>query len=240
MRSIYLEFLTKKKDAKRLSYDELVERTAISKSKLQRVFTGQVEVTVTDLEIIVEQGLGASMRELYALVGEQEFKASEELDFKGAKELVAEFSAERAKLEEAHQLEKKIMRESHEESKRLMREEHALQIEKLKALRIELQDQFQQNTNLLTERYNANSKYLTEHVAKIERLNDQLTERAVKAEEIAQAAQGRASRAEKRIDDLDKRRHHVFWGMLSVILILIGVIIASFIFNLPAIGWGNL
>lgn len=222
-----------------MSYDELVERTSMSKSKLQRVFTGQVEVTVTDLEIIVEKGLGASMRELYALVGEQEFKASEELDFKGAKELMAEFSAERTKLEEAHQMEKKIMRESHEESNRLMREDHAAQIEKLKTLRLELQEQFQQNTNLLTDRYNANSKFLTEHAAKIERLNDQLTERAEKAEEIAQAAQSRAARAEKRIDDFDKRRHHVFLGMLGVIFLLLVVIIISVVFDIPALNWGN-
>lgn len=245
MRKIFLDAITQRKDETGISYERIsarIERkrgALMSISKLQRIFTGQQEPTIPDFEMIVEDGLEMDLVGLYAKMGAQEFRDTEPMDYKGAKELMAEFAAERAKLEEAHQLEKKIMRESHEESKRLMREEHAAQIEKLKALRLELQEQFQQNTNLLTERYNANSKFLTEHVAKIERLNDQLTERATRAEEIAQAAQARAEKAEKRIDVLDKRRQHVFWGMLAVVVILLALLAIAVILDLPMIGMGN-
>ena len=210
-----------------------------SERTFRRWLSGDTEPTISVFYKVVEY-FGGNRKDVQARIGMKALEEWEKTGYKNAKELIDDFNIERTKIEEAHQLEKKIMRESHEESKRLMREEHAAQIEKLKALRVELQELFQQNITLLTERYNANSKYLTEHASKIERLNDQLTERAAKAEEIAQAAQARAARAEKRIDDLDKRRHHVFWGMLAVILILIGVIIVSFVINVPAIGWGNL
>ena len=44
MKEIYLNYLTQKKDAKKLAYDVLEERTNISRSKLQRIFTGQLDV----------------------------------------------------------------------------------------------------------------------------------------------------------------------------------------------------
>lgn len=209
-----------------------------SETTFRRWLSGKTEPTISAFYKVVEY-FGGNKKDVQARIGMAALDEWERSGYKNAKELMEEFAAERAQINEAHQLEKKMMRESHEESKRLMREEHAAQIEKLKALRIELQELFQQNTNLLTERYNANSKYLTEHVAKIERLNDQLTERAAKAEEIAQAAQERAAKAEKRIDDLDRRRHHVFWGMLLLVIILLVIITMSFVMNIPAIGWGN-
>jgi len=221
------------------TYKDIDTDLGYSETTVRRWLNGKTEPTISTFYKVVEY-LGGNKKDVQARIGMAALEEWESTGYKNARELMEDFAVERARLHEAHQLEKKIMRESHEESKRLMREEHAAQIEKLKALRLELQEQFQQNTNLLTDRYNANSKFLTEHAAKIERLNDQLTERAAKAEEIAQAAQARAARAEKRIDDLDKRRHHVFLGMLLVIIILIGIIIASFILNLPAIGWGNL
>jgi len=225
--------------ASKKTYRDIDTELGYSETTVRRWLNGKTEPTVSTFYKLVEY-LGGNKKDVQARIGMAALEEWESTGYKNARELMEEFAAEREKINEAHQLEKKIMRESHEESKRLMREEHAAQIEKLKALRLELQEQFQQNTNLLTERYNANSKFLTEHAAKIERLNDQLTERAVKAEEIAQAAQARSARAEKRIDDLDKRRHQVFLGMLSVIIILITIIVASIVLNIPAIGWGNL
>lgn len=209
-----------------------------SERTFRRWLSGDTEPTISVFYKVVEY-FGGNRKDVQARIGMKALEEWEKLGYKNAKELIDDFNIEHAKMEEAHQLEKKIMRESHEESKRLMREEHAAQIEKLKALRLELQEQFQQNTNLLTERYNANSKFLTEHVAKIERLNDQLTKRAAQAEEIAQAAQSRAARAEKRIDDLDKHRHHVFWGMMTLVIILLALLVLGVILDLPMLGMGN-
>ncbi len=217
MRQIYLDYISQVRDEKRLSYDDLVPRTNMSKSKLQRIFTGQTEPTVSDLEIIVEQGLKGRIEDLYAKIGEQEMKDSEELDYKGARALLDDFNAE----------------------KKQIRSEYQTRIDQLVSSNDERQKLFTDALSQLSDQYRANADYLTGIIRDNENYIRDLLVKTEQANGIAQAAQARAARAEKRIDDLDKRRHHVFWGMLSVILILIGVIIASFIFNLPSIGWGN-
>lgn len=97
MRAIYLEILTTGKDEKRVSYDTIYQRTGISISKLQRIFTGQSSLSTDDFELICEKGLGLDLDEVYAKFGKQEFRDSEEVDYKGTKELLADF----AKKEEA-------------------------------------------------------------------------------------------------------------------------------------------
>lgn len=218
MRQIYLDYLAQTRDEKRLSYDDLVPRTNMSKSKLQRIFTGQTEPTVSDLEIIVEQGLKGRIEDLYARIGEQELKDSENLDYKGARALLDDFNAE----------------------KKQIRTEYQTRIDQLVSANDERQKAFSEALTQLSNQYRINANYLTDIILDNEAYIRDLLAQTEQANGIAQAAQGRAARAEKRIDDLDKRRHHVFWGMLSVILILIGVIIASFVINVPAIGWGNL
>lgn len=218
MRKIFLDFLTKKKDERRLSYEEMETATHMSKSKLQRIFTGQVDATVDDLEIIVEKGLRSSMAELYALIGEQEMKYSENLDYKGARALIEDFN----------------------EEKRQIRLEYQSRIDQLVADGDERQKAFTVALDQLGAQYRKNADFLTGIIKDNENYIRDLLVRTEQANGIAQAAQARAARAEKRIDNLDKRRHHVFWVMLSVVLILTGVIIASFGINIPAIGWGNL
>lgn len=97
MREIYLEILTTTKDEKRVSYDTIYQRTGISVSKLQRIFTGQSTLSTDDFELICEKGLELDLDEVYAKFGKQEFRDSEEVDYKGTKELLADF----AKKEEA-------------------------------------------------------------------------------------------------------------------------------------------
>jgi len=218
LRQIYLDYIAQLRDEKRLSYDDLVPRTNMSKSKLQRIFTGQTEPTVSDLEIIVEQGLKGRIDDLYAKVGAQEMKDSQSLDYKGARALLDDFNAEKTQI----------------------RKEYQTRIDQLVAAGDERQKAFTVALDQIGAQYRKNADYLTGIIKDNENYIRDLLEKTEQANGIAQAAQERASRAEKRIDDLDKRRHHVFCGMLSIVLILIVVIIASFILNLPAIGWGNL
>lgn len=217
MRKIYLDFLTRKKDAKKLSYDEMELSSNMSRSKLQRIFTGQTDPTVSDLETIVEKSLGASMLELYALMGEQEFKDSEDLDYKGAKELMADFAAEKEQI----------------------RKDFSDRIEQAIQARIDAQGAFDTALNAIQSQYARNAEYLTDLVKKSEAYNQKLTERAIKAEEEMQKAAERATAYLAERDNLDKRRHQVFWAMLLLVFILLGIIIASFILNIPTIGWGN-
>ena len=218
MRQIYLDFLTQKKDAKKLSYDDLVASTNMSKSKLQRAFTGQVELTVSDLEIIVEKGLSASIQELYARVGEQEMKDSEDLDFKGARALLADFNAEKQQL----------------------RQEYQTRIDQLVATSDERQKAFTTALEQIGAQYKANANYLTDIIIDNEAYIRDLLAKTEHAQHIAKAAQSRAEKAESKIEKLDKKRFQVFWSMLAVTLLLIGIIIASMILNLPELGWGNL
>lgn len=218
MRQIYLDFLTQKKDAKKLSYDDLVASTNMSKSKLQRAFTGQVELTVSDLEIIVEKGLGASIQELYARVGEQEMKDSEDLDFKGARALMEDFNAEKLQI----------------------RKEYQSRIDQLVATSDERQKAFTTALEQIGAQYKANANYLTDIIIDNEAYIRDLLAKTEHAQHIAKAAQTRAEKAESKIEKRDKKRFQVFLSMLSVILLLIGIIIASMILNIPSLGWGNL
>ena len=97
MKKILLDYLTSTRDRKKISYEELRLRIDCAKSvsTLQRIFTGQVEPTVSDLELIIEKGLQEDPRIFYSQIGKQEFADSEQIDYKGAKELLADFAAEK-------------------------------------------------------------------------------------------------------------------------------------------------
>lgn len=217
MKKIYLDYLTQKKDAKKLSYDDLLQLTNMSKSKLQRIFTGQVEITLTDLEIIVEKGFGESMNELHALIGAQELKDSEKLDFKGARALLDDFNAEKA----------------------LIRSEYQARIDQQTIAAEELQKGFAAALKQLEERYNANAAYLTAVVEKLETRNTSLAGRVAQEADLARAAQKRAEAAEKRADDMEKRRYQVFFCMLALVLLLVALLTLGVVLDLPLIGMGN-
>lgn len=217
MREIYLDFLAQKKDAKRLSYDEMEKTANMSKSKLQRIFTGQVDPTVSDLETIVEKSLGASLTELYALIGKKEFMDSEEIDYKGAKELLADFSAEKAQI----------------------RAEYQARIDQLVATSDERQKAFTLALDQMGTQYRKNADYLVGVINDNEAYIRDLLAKNEAANRIASEAQEQAKKAQTRIDNLDKRRYQVFWSMLLLVFVLLGIIIASIVLNIPAIGWGN-
>lgn len=232
MKAIYLDFLNKKKDAKRLAYDDLAPRTNISKSKLHRIFTGQGEPTLQDLEDIVEKGLGASMVELYALVGEQQMADSVDMDFKGARALLEECNAE----------------------KKQIRAEYELRIAQALEAHRNAQLSFDSALRQLEERYTANVDYVRQQLRSLESQNVELSARAARAAEIAQASQKRAEAAEERADKADtaraeadkarisveRNRQQVFWGMLTVVVALALTLAFIVVANVPHLGGGNL
>lgn len=217
MRTVYLTYLTQKKDEKKLSYDDMVPRTNMSKSKIQRIFTGQQEPTVSDLETIVEKGLQEDIDTLYAMIGKREMRDSEELDFKGAKALMDEFATEKARI-------------------------HATYEAKLNSL-VEQSDKRQQAftdaLNQMGEQYRKNADYMKGVIVDNEGYIRDLLAKVEHANAIADSERNRAEDAEGRIEELDKRRHHVFWGMLGVVIVLLCIIVVSIAFDIPAFNWGN-
>lgn len=190
MKEIYTNFLIRKKEAAKLSYDVLQERTGISASTLCRYFKGDAEPTMDTMERIVD-ALGANMRDLYAQVGEQEMKDSQQVDYKGASALLEDFSK----------------RES-------LYKDHLSTLERSHASALKNRD----------ETYERSVSYLKNQIAELKQDNKDLLERATRAEAVR--------------DQLDVRRHHVFWGMLSIILVVLVLFAGAIIADLPQIGMG--
>lgn len=224
MRQIYLDYLAQTRDEKRLSYDDLVPRTNMSKSKLQRIFTGQTEPTVSDLEIIVEKGLKGRIEDLYAKIGEQELKDSEELDYKGARALLDDFNAE----------------------KKQIRTEYQTRIDQLVSSNDERQKAFTLALDQIGAQYKKNADYLTGIIKDNENYIRDLLEQTERANMIAAEAQKRAQESEKKISTLEKRlvqsekrRYKVFWTMLALVVSLLTLLVLGVILDLPLIGMGN-
>lgn len=218
MKDIYLNYLTQRKDAKKLSYDVLEERTHISKSKLQRIFTGQIDVTISDLETIVEKGFCENTEVLYAQMGKQEFADSQDVDYKGARELLKNFADEKAQI----------------------RSEYEMRIGQSIKAREDTQQAFSSALATLGDQYRKNADYLTTIIKDNEAYIRDLLSQTERAEAIAAAAQKRAEEAEKTREDIEKRRHHVFLGMLFIVVVLLAALLFIIIADVPQIGGGNL
>lgn len=201
MKKIYLDYLAQTRDRKDISYEELRLRIggAKSVSTIQRIFTGQSEPTVEDFELIIEKGLGEDLRDVYALIGEQEFRDSEKIDYKGAKELLADFAAE----------------------KEALRKEFEDRLAHAKEMRIAEQTGFKIALEALEDKYNRGTAYLKRLVDQKDGEIDRLNERALRAEVTADTA-------EKQRQKLDEKRHQVFWAMagLCALALVLGWFIA--------------
>ena len=217
MNAIYLQFLTQKKDAKRLSYDTIAERTKLSPSKLQRIFTGQVDASVDDFELIIEKGLQADVRDVYARIGEQEARASEPMDFKGTEKMLEDFAAEKAQIR-------------HEYEERLVQAEQA---------RVDALHAFDASLLAMQQQYKETAAYLTGLVKKAEEHSEKLAARAARAEEIAEQAHKRADEAERRADRHERSSHSVFWAMLGLCGGLLILLVLGIVLDLPMLGLGN-
>lgn len=232
MKEIYLNYLTQKKDAKKLAYDVLEERTNISRSKLQRIFTGQLDVTVSDLETIVEKGFEESTDELYAQMGKQEFRDSKEFDYKGAKELLSDFNAEKAQIREEY--EKRIG-----QSIKAREETQAAFTSALETLG----DQYRKNADYLTGIIKDNEAYIRDLLAQTERAGAI----AAAAQKRAEEAEARAKIADERTDSSElenrttrKKMYKLFAGMLAILIAIFGFLMFIIIADVPYLGGGNL
>lgn len=225
MKEIYLNYLTQKKDAKKLAYDVLEERTNISRSKLQRIFTGQLDVTISDLETIVEKGFEESTDELYAQMGKQEFRDSKDVDYKGAKELLSDFNAEKAQI----------------------REEYEKRIGQSIKAREDTQTAFSSALETLGDQYRKNADYLTGIIKDNEAYIRDLLAQTADANAIAAAAQKRAEEADNRADSAElenrttrKKMYKLFAGMLAILLVVFACLMFIIIADVPYLGGGNL
>lgn len=231
MKEIYLNFLTKKKDIRRASYEDMESRTNMSKSKLQRIFTGQTDPTVSDLEIIVEKGLQSSLVELYALIGKQEMEASEELDYKGAHALMEEFAREKAQINESYKV----------NIEHLMQKSDERQEAFTKALTV-IGEQYRANADYLTGVIRDNEGYIRDLLAKTEHSNAIAIaeqKRAEDAENRAKIADERADSAEKENRTTRKKMYMLFSGMLVLVILLVVLLALGIVLDLPTLGMGN-
>lgn len=199
MREIYTNHLIRLKEKKKVSFTALQEKTGISDSTLCRWFRGEGNPSVDDLEVLFE-AMGSDMREVFADIGEQEMKASEKIEYKGADALLADFERREQIYKEhcdqrvAHQIE----------------------------LREKLQESFHASLASLEKAHEAALKQCAEHYDKsVYYLKNELSDMRQKNRELMD----RAIAAEQRADDLDKRRHNVFWGMLALCfaMLIVGV-----------------
>lgn len=223
MREIYTNHLIRLKDRKKISFSTLQEITGISDSTLCRWFKGEGNPSVDELEQLFE-AMGSDMSEVFAEIGKQELIASEKVEYKGADALLADFSRREAIYKEncdqrvAHQIElREKMQNSFDAMISTLSHEHDVALKKR------------------DETYDRTTEYLKKLVESLERKNDSLTERMKDAER-------RAEVAERIRDDIDKRRHHVFWGMLAALLFIIllfaGLIVFMILVDWPWIGLG--
>lgn len=204
MREIYTNHLIKLKERTKISFAALEQNTGISASTLCRWFKGEGNPSVDDLERIFE-ALGSDMREVFAAVGEQEFRAAEKVDYKGADALIADYE-ERIKIirencndRVAHQIElREKLQESFHASLHALETSHAAALQKR------------------DDTYDRSVGYLKEELRSMHEKNRELMDRAAAAEKRADVAQAQR-------DDIDKRRHHVFWGMLALCLLMLFV-----------------
>lgn len=231
MKEIYLNYLTQKKDAKKLAYDVLEEKTNISRSKLQRIFTGQLDVTIADLEIIVEKGFDESTDELYAQMGRQEFRDSKDVDYKGAKELLSDFNAEKAQIREEY--EKRIGQSIK------AREEAQLSFNIALA---QIGDQYRRNADYLTGIINDNEAYIRDLLAKTEQANTiaaAAQKRAEEAEDRSKIADERADASELENRTTRKKMYKLFFAMLCLLIAVFCFLMFVMIADVPEIGGGN-
>lgn len=203
MKEIYLDYLNRTRDRKKLSYEDIRARIGNVKavSTIQRIFSGQTEPTVEDFELLVENGLGEDLRDVYALIGEREFTDSAEIDYKGAKELLADFAAE----------------------KETIKQEYEARIAHSREMRTAQQEAFQAAIQALEAKYERGTKYLKGRIDECQRDLEAQTRRAVAAEARAEALNDEMASIKHKHDshcrEIHKRYRGLSWALVAVVLI---------------------
>lgn len=194
--------------------------SSISVSKLHRMFSDpNYKLSIEELLAVVK-AMGQDPKEILAIIGEQEYVASKDVGYKGATELIADF-------------------ERREEA---IRKNYVDQLEKEAVLRrnihtafTEARDGFSQAVETL-ERTHAAA--LRKRDDTYDRVVGHLKVQLDELKEDNKLLTERASAAESAREQLDKRRHNVFWGMLLALLFVLALFILFIIIDAPQIGAG--
>ena len=222
------EYINRKWDETGLSLEKIRAnilaknpQASISVSKLHRVFSDpENKLSLEELIMLTRDGLQQNPQELLALIGGQEYAASKDVGYKGATELIADFERREAAL----------------------RKDYQEQLDKEAAMRrnihtafTEARDGFKQAIDTL-ERTHAAA--LQKRDDTYDRVVGHLKGQLTKLEADNLSLMERASAAEAARDQIDKRRHGVFWGMLIALLSVLALFILFILIDAPQIGAG--
>lgn len=209
MRKIYADYFISLKEKSGKSFAALEKDIGRSASTICRWLKEEGEPTFEEILLLCE-AMGGNPRDLFASVGEQELKASEKVDYMGADALLEDFARREAIYREncdqrvAHQIElRQELQKSFDTMVATLAREHEAALTKR------------------DETYDRTTSYLKKLVDTLEDKNAKLMERMKDAER-------RAEVAEQMRSDIDKRRHHVFWGMLILCFAMLVVGIAIY------------
>lgn len=195
-----------------LSYETLAEKTHLSKSTLHRWFSGESAPSVDDLPVLVD-AMDGDISEIYASVARQEMVATQNLDYEGATAMVARYETEISALRERLAL---------------INDHHGREIENMR-------NHYEHNIKLLDD----------SHALALDR-RDKTYERSVaylktQVEEMRKdrkELQSELDAQRKRADNLDHKRHNVFWGMLAALILLLALMVVMIAVDAPGIGMG--
>ena len=197
-------------------YKDVDNDLGYSERTFRRWLGGETEPTISMFYKVVEY-LGGNKKDVQARIGMAALDEWEKSGFKNAKELMEEHAIEKARIHKNYEDKITLLVEQSDKRQKAFTDTLTL-----------ISDQYRKNVEFLTKTLREDEEYMRDLLAKTEHSNA-----------IALSEQRRAEEAEKRADNLDKRRYHVFWSMMVLVLMLAGVIVASMLLNLPSMGWGN-
>lgn len=141
------------------TYEYIAGKMHTSASTVCRWCTGKSTPSFDEVAMLAEV-IGLSLPSVFATLGRQEFRDSEQIGFKGAKEMLAEFEAD----------------------KQATREAYERQITHHVEMRTIAKQNYDDTIRRLEENYTSNRDYLQTELRELRQANDKLQERAVAAE----------------------------------------------------------
>lgn len=216
------------------NYKDVESDLGFSERTFRRWLSGDTEPTISVFYKVVEY-FGGNKKDVQARIGMAALDEWEKSGFKNAKELMEEHAAEKAKIHQNY--ETKIVTLVEQSDKRQKAFEEALNLIGEQADKN--REAFTDALKLISDQYRTNADYLTGVIKDNEAYIRDLLAKTEHANSIAMSEKKRAEEAEKRIEELDKRRHHMFWGMLALVLLLVILLTLGIVLDLPLIGMGN-
>lgn len=203
-----IEYIVSLIETRKKTYDEISAGTGVSKSTISRLMK-QRQATKYTIDMLAS----------YFEVGDEMISLGEGGEQTNCP-LIAGVSGELKRLEGVYS----------ERETRLQ----AQCDERIAAMKLQMSMLQEHHAQALTNRdntYERSVDYLKKQVAIMQE------ERRQNQEEI-ESQRKRAEVAETHVEEIDKRRHNVFWGMLSVIILLLIFMIIMICVDAPGIGLG--